>query len=151
MVEKVKEKYKAPRDSGQGLDCQAAGDGVTKQSFKDECDINNIMKKYEQTGELPISFMQREQQFGDFSEVPTYQEACEVVLKANNAFESLPTEVRKRFNNDVNQFMEFMENPENVDEMIKLGLAIKREPELKPEDKKAEAEKKPEQKVEEKK
>ncbi len=37
----------------------------TQQSFRDECDINNILRKFNVTGQLPIGSVQP--QYGDFS------------------------------------------------------------------------------------
>ena len=39
----------------------------------------------------------------------------------------LPAKARARFQNDPQQFMEFMNDEENIAEAIKLGLATKRE------------------------
>ena len=35
----------------------------------------------------------------------------------------IPAIIRKRFDNDPYQFLEFMENPENIEEARQLGLA----------------------------
>ena len=40
---------KFKRDDG----IKFAEQGLTKQSFRDECDINNIMRKFERTGTPP--------------------------------------------------------------------------------------------------
>lgn len=94
----------------------------TKQSFRDECDINNILKKYQTTGILP-DLIKTNPQYGDFSSVETYQESMNVVLHANEQFESLSSHIRDRFNNDPTKFLEFATNPQNGKEMVKLGLA----------------------------
>ena len=60
-------------------------DTMTKQSFKDECDINNILKKYETTGALP-SLILENPQYGDYSNVPAYQDALNIVMKAEEQF-----------------------------------------------------------------
>jgi hypothetical protein len=38
-------------------------------------------------------------------------------------FMSLPAKIRSRFQNDPGAFLDFVQNPENRDEMIELGLA----------------------------
>ena len=43
----------------------------TQQSFRDECDINNILRKFNVTGELPLGSVQP--QYGDFSGITDYQ------------------------------------------------------------------------------
>lgn len=109
-------------DGWPGIDC---GESLTKQAFSDECDINKIMRRAEQTGELP-DMIKNNPQYGDFSDVPTYQEACNVVQKAEEQFNALNAHIRSRFSNDPAQFLEFATNPANAREMIKMGLATQR-------------------------
>lgn len=98
----------------------------TKQSFKDECDINTIMKKYQSTGQLPF-LIQSQPQYGDFSDVASFQEAMHIVQHANEQFENLSAEIRNRFRNDPALFLQFCEDPQNGEELVRLGLATKRE------------------------
>lgn len=97
-------------------------EGRTKQSDAEACDINNIMKRYEATGLLP-DMIHREPQWGDFSDMATYQEAMDIVAKAREQFFSLDAHLRKEFNNDPAQFLEFCEDPKNVRRMVELGIA----------------------------
>lgn len=91
---------------GVGTDC--SGDKVlTKQEFKDECDINRIMARYAQTGELPPGLGLGS--FGDFSDVGSYQEAIERVRDAEAQFAALPSKVRERFGNDAANMLAFVE------------------------------------------
>lgn len=95
----------------------------TKQSFKDECDINNIIKKFHKTG--LIDFVNtRQPQYGDYSGFD-FQVAMDTVAKANEMFAELPAGVRKRFQNDPVEFVKFVSDANNQDEMIKLGLATR--------------------------
>lgn len=95
----------------------------TQQQFKDQCDINLIMKKYRETGQ--ISHLRNSQgQYLDVSELPSYQEALNTLITANNSFASLSSEVRKRFGNDPKNMIEFLSDPSNDPEAIKLGLKI---------------------------
>ena len=93
---------------------------MTKQAFAEECDINNVMKKYEQTGVLPEGT--RELLYGDFSDVGSFQEAQDIVLLARAQFEALPARVRDRFNNSPEKFLEFTADENNRAEMENLGL-----------------------------
>lgn len=92
----------------------------TKQNFKDECDINVIMRRYETHGVLP-AFNQREGRFMDTT-VFHFQDAQQVVAAAKSAFEELPARLRDRFKNDPSQLIEFLNDERNRDEAIKLGL-----------------------------
>lgn len=93
---------------------------LTQQQFKESCDINNIMKTYSQTGELPLS--QKVGQFMDVSNVVDYQEALETVFQAQKAFDNLPSAVRSKFENDPQQLIAFLEDDKNYEEAQKLGL-----------------------------
>lgn len=106
------------------------GATTVKQSFKDDVNINKIMKRYEKNGSLP-QMIRDNAGYGDYSDVPSYHEACNKVLFAQMQFDALSVEVKKRFKNDPVEMLEFCFNPDNFDEMVKLGLAIK--PEVKPE------------------
>jgi len=94
---------------------------LTKQSFKDECDINNILKKYESTGVLP-SLILENPQYGDYSDVPAYQTALDTVMKAEEQFMSLSAKLRDRFDNDPAKFLAFVDDPSNAQELYDLGL-----------------------------
>lgn len=95
---------------------------LTHQSFKAECDIRNIMKRYKKTGVL-THVTSMSPQYYDASVVPDYQEALNLIIQAQESFDSLPSELRKRFGNDPAQFLAFTSDENNLDEMRKLGLA----------------------------
>ena len=97
---------------------------LTQQHFKDECDINNIMRRYRETGLFPDP-LSAKPLFGDFSSCFDFMEAQNTVARANEAFAALPSEIRKRFANDPAQLLAFMEDERNMDEAVKLGLVEK--------------------------
>ena len=99
-----------------------SGPSRTKQSFKDECDINIIMSKFMKTG-LVRHLTTSEPRFGDFTQVSDYQTALNAVLEADNAFQTLPASIRARFNNAPAEFLRFVDDPANQSEMVSLGLA----------------------------
>lgn len=96
-------------------------DGLTKQSMRDETDINLIMAKYQKTG--MINFVNSRK--GEYMEVPDvdFQTAMDAVVQGNQMFADMPSNLRKQFNNDPGQFMDFVHNPENKEAMYELGLA----------------------------
>jgi len=98
---------------------------LTKQSFKEECDVNSVMRKFQATGVHP-NFNPIDPIYGDFSDVNDYQTSLNLVLHANAQFEGLPAAVRDRFQNDPSQFLQFAADPKNGREMVKLGLAVER-------------------------
>lgn len=97
------------------------GETMTKQSFKDECDINNILKKYNRT-QLLTHVNKIQGSYGDFSGVQDYQTSLNQVIHAQDAFNGLPSDLRKRFLNDPINFIEFVNDPSNYAEAAKLGL-----------------------------
>lgn len=100
---------------------------MTKQAFKAESDINNVIAKYDKTG-LISNVNASVAQYGDFTQVNEYQESLNRVLAAQDAFNSLPSKIREKFANDPGTFFEFATNPKNADAMVELGLAEKRMP-----------------------
>lgn len=102
------------------------GKSLTQQEFKDECDINRVMLKWQKHGVLEHrnTF---EGQYGDFSNIPSdYHSAMNAVVEAQEMFMTLPSSVRKRFANDPGNFLEFVTDEKNVPEMVKMGLATAR-------------------------
>lgn len=93
---------------------------LTQQQFKEQCDINNIIKNYTQTGELPLS--KKVGQFLDVSNVQDYHSALTTVFEAQKAFDNLPSNIRSRFENDPNQLIAFIEDDANHEEALSLGL-----------------------------
>ena len=104
---------------------------MTQQQFKDEADINYIISMYDSTGVMPTFHgdgQPAQPMFGDFAELPdNAQEMYNRMIQAKSNFDNLPLEVRKRFNYDPSAFLEFAENPNNLDELVSMGLATKTE------------------------
>lgn len=98
----------------------------TKQSFKPQCDVNLIMKRFKKT--VGADFLDRYQgylggQFGDFSEVQDYRSALHQIAQGRAVFDALPAIVRKRFDNDPALFLDFVQDSKNADELVRMGLA----------------------------
>jgi len=104
-----------------------AGDKIrTKQSFKRECDLNQIMKKYMKTGVITPEILNKRQAiFADVSEVGDYQACHETVQASQDAFMTLPSKIRTRFENDPGQLLDFCADPGNRKEAIELGIITK--------------------------
>lgn len=103
------------------------GKSRTHQSFKAECDINNLMRRYEKTGILDhVNHVQG--RYGDFTVVPDYQTALNRVSQANEMFMMLPARIRAEFQNDPGKFLAFAEDPENEPAMRELGLLPSKKP-----------------------
>jgi phage internal scaffolding protein len=106
-----------------GLHCEDVT--LTQQHFKDECDINNILRQFNVTGLLPENALSP--RYGDFTGINDYHTALNQVIAAEDEFMRLPADLRARFENDPAQLIQFLENSDNKDEAIKLGLVNKPE------------------------
>lgn len=96
------------------------GQGRTKQSFKDECDINNIMDRFLKTGILEFT-QQNQPRYGDSTGLE-YQDAMLIVANAKSLFNSLPPQLRDRFENDPALFLDFVNDDKNRAEALEMGL-----------------------------
>ena len=96
-------------------------EGGAKQSFKEECDINNILARYAATG-LLTPVQQTPGFFVDVSDVGDYREALDNVIQAQALFMQLPAVIRARFENDPAAFLDFASDPTNEDQMREMGL-----------------------------
>lgn len=106
--------------------CASKTPSRTKQAFKDECDINKIMRKWEKQQTI-THVRDGMPSYGDFSNAMEYKEAADRVLAANEAFMQLPAGVRARVNNSPAQFLDFIGDPENRAELEELGLVAPRQ------------------------
>lgn len=100
----------------------------TDQSQAADCDINNIVKRYKKTGQIS-HLAKTKGVYADLSLMPsTLIDAHELISQASNAFNSLPAQTRKKFGNDPEQMIQFINDPNNADEAIKLGLLVRKNP-----------------------
>lgn len=96
----------------------------TDQSQKKSCDVNEIIAKYKRTGQV-THLAKNRGQYADVAEIPDLLTATVQVQKAQESFNSLPAHIRKRFQNNPIEFVNFMVDPENIEESVRLGLREK--------------------------
>lgn len=94
---------------------------MCEQAHKDECDMHVILRKQKKTGILNHT-NQYAGTYGDFSSAPEYQEAQNLIADAASMFETVPAFIRAQFNNDAMQFVEFMQNNKNIEDIEAMGL-----------------------------
>ncbi len=99
-------------------------DSRAKQAMSEECDINNIMAKYASQG-LLTHVNQHQGHYGDLPGVVDYHDALNSVLAAREAFATLPSSIRNRFNNEPAEFLAFVQDEDNMEEMEEMGLIDK--------------------------
>jgi len=95
----------------------------TQKQFGEQVNVNTIMAKYKKTG-LIDHVRKQPGKYQDLTNLPDYMTAMQTVITANTTFETLPSEVRNRFNHDPAQLIEFLGNSKNYQEAVKLGLVI---------------------------
>jgi len=93
----------------------------TKQSFKDDCDINLIVKRHASTG-LWDHLSPVAATFGDFSGSRDLQEAMEVVDLANASFAELPAAVRRLCDNNPVNLLSGLAEEESYEMLVAAGL-----------------------------
>lgn len=104
-----------------GSDLECLDPSLAQQNFKDEVDINVLLERFKVTGQLPQNVVLPT--YGDFTGLSDYQTAMAAVLRAQDQFNALPAEIRSRFANNPQQFLEFCSDEANLPELRKMGLA----------------------------
>lgn len=97
-------------------------DGRTKQSFKQETDINYLLEKHARLGTLS-HLEQYKGEYGDFATFDFHQ-AQNQIAKASSMFEQLPAEVRNEFRGDPALFFEYVNHPDHKDKLAELLPAL---------------------------
>lgn len=100
---------------------------LTLQQYKDDADINTILRRFSLTGEL--GGRNREPLTGDLTLVTDYQEAMNILREANDHFHRLPAVVRQELGNDPGRLAEWLDDPANLAKGRELGLI---NPEVRP-------------------
>jgi phage internal scaffolding protein len=127
----VRSQYNYDRDAASRESALTCLDpSLAVQDQRDEVDINTIVRRFGLTGKLPD--MPALPTYGDFADVTDYHSAMNAVVKANESFDSLPADIRARFHNDPGAFVDFCSNPQNGEELVKMGLGVKKEVPVEP-------------------
>lgn len=98
---------------------------LTKQSEFDQADINQIIKRHMNPTML-ADLNKLEQIYGEITSTDLL-EAHQKLEDAEEAFMEIPSEIRRKFNQDAGEFIDFATDPENIDQMREWGLAKPKE------------------------
>ncbi len=91
-------------------------DGRTKQSFRDECDINLIMQRAAQGG--TISHLEKyEGVYADFSDFDFF-EHTQKLTQGREVFDDLPAEIRREFGQSPAAFFAYVNDPQNINDLV---------------------------------
>lgn len=98
------------------------GKSLTHQSERTRADINNLVR---QGIEPPDP---NQMTFRDFSDGSDFQSVQDAIVEVKKNFDSLPSDVRDRFQNNPRYLIDFVNNPDNAEEATELGLLAPPEP-----------------------
>lgn len=118
MSEPVRIRNALDRDRVQRI---VRGDSRTKQSFKDECDINNVVRRYATTGMLS-HVSRRQPTYGDFSSVTSLEQAIDLVAQLDDEFREMPSGIRAAADNNPLRYLEMLTSQAGVDRLAEAGL-----------------------------
>lgn len=107
IIEKDMPAFKTPYNHDRDFESERTAyystePSLTKQEFKDECDINIILQRFMRTGEPPPITLP--EHFGDLTTRLTYFEASLAMAEANALFYKLPPNLRAEHLNDPNRW-----------------------------------------------
>lgn len=123
-----------------GYDFKAASDEVglacldpslTQESEALDTDINEIVRRFGITGQLPARDSIPLVTNDDFVGATDFQTVMALQIEAKKAFAAMPADVRGRFDNDPVKFVNFCSGTDEAtaDELVRLGIAVKRKKE----------------------
>lgn len=111
---RMKVKYTPVYDERGNLDLQPVGEEDLYdyiQSHAESCDIHVILDRFA-SGEKDV-LSQVQGFYADFADMPsTYQEVLNAVIAGENAFNTLPAEVKARFGHNFASWLIAMESPD---------------------------------------
>lgn len=124
--------YDVARDKKEGdlagLEC--LDESLTQQHFTKDADINVIAERFGLTG-IP-AFPLDPATFRDTTTDPDLRQILDQNIEARNYFNALPHKLRHRFHYSMGELWDFINDPENADEAVRLGLLIRSEPSAEP-------------------
>lgn len=97
----------------------------TKQADMERCDLQYQLARFQKTG-LMGNLRSDEPLTGDFSEVDDLITAHNRLIDLEEQFMSIPAALRKKFDNDPLQMLEWLQKEENYEEAVKYGLLVKK-------------------------
>lgn len=127
MNVQIFKRYNRPLVSG--LTCTKPS--MTSQEFKDECNVNNILKRYAAQAQVmgvPLSELLPKlgtAPYGDFTNLDSFMEMKNKVARATQVFEALPSDIRAKYGNTVEGFIGALNNPDEYKFLSERGVLNK--------------------------
>ncbi len=96
---------------------------LTQQQFKDECEIESLLKAHNLSQVMGIvNNHDRQPLYADVTDIPDFHDAQNHVARATEYFEGLPSDVRSRFNNSLSEFLTTLNNPDAREALTEMGV-----------------------------
>lgn len=103
-------------------DIHCEDESLTQQHFATDADINVLAERFGiKSGPMPKVIM-NPSHFGDFRGAPDLREALEIMREVDEQFYTLSPKLRAKFHNKPAELWDFVHDPENFDEGVKLGI-----------------------------
>lgn len=99
---------------------------LTQQQFAEGSTISKLMARHKDPAQIPYV----NKWPGRYGIAPntTFHEMQNASVMTKEYFRQLPVDVQKKFNGDIDQLFDFVENPENLAEAQEMGLLPEPEP-----------------------
>lgn len=110
----------------EGIDC-SKDVVLTQQHLAEDCDINNIILKHAR-GEAVNIIDPAQMIYGDFTSLEDFHSTMNRLKRTEEAWEQMPANIKKRFNQNPGELIEFLNNDANREEAEQLGLVEKKQP-----------------------
>lgn len=100
----------------------------TKQSFAAGLDVNNIVKMHPNLDPSSVtdgqiqSILANPELYGEYDSEQDFATALNVVNRAKEQFDTLPSALRRRFKEDPYEFLSYVNDKNNFEEMKSFGL-----------------------------
>lgn len=98
------------------------GHTPAQQQFKEDCDINTIMKRL--NSNQAIDHVNKHQLEYGFTSPLSYHKAQNLIATADSMFHDLPSGLRNEFQNNPQTFLTFVQDPKNAERAKELGIAL---------------------------
>lgn len=105
-------------------DIPHGGPSLTIQAPALDCDINEIVRRFG-IGETQLPPAPDPTAYGDLSDLPDLRAVLDLARDATERFYGLPSRIRTRFENDPAKLWDFVNDPQNDEEAVELGLLVR--------------------------
>jgi phage internal scaffolding protein len=93
----------------------------TDQSWAKDADVNTIVEKFRKTGKIELA-KANQGVYADIAQISDLSNAYDQVKRADEAFMTIPSEIRNKLGNDPKNLVPYLNDPKNKAEAMEYGL-----------------------------